>query len=398
MMFLTNLSGMLEARITGADPGRTLARISQQGVVLQDIRWEDDLTVRLRFNRKDRKSVASVCQKHGDDVRFFAETGILYLMKAMLARPVLTMGIFVLFALTAYIPTRVLFVRVEGNSAVPERRILEAVEQCGIRFGASRQSVRSEQMKNKLLDAVPELKWAGINTAGCTAVISVREHVQELQKPVSTGVSSIVAARDGRIISCTVTRGNGLCVPGQVVQEGQILISGYTDCGICIRVTEADGEIFAETRRETRTVTPMQRLLRREKRREWKRYGLVLGKKRINLWKGSGISPATCGRMYEEYYITLPGGFRLPVCLTVETLTDWEIGAWNVPPETLEPVIKSFSRKSVLDSSIAGSILQEDQKLTEENGCYVLESSFFCSEMIGRVITEEIGETNGKTD
>jgi hypothetical protein len=70
----------------------------------------------------------------------------------------------------------------------------------------------------------------------------------------------------------------------------------------------------------------------------------------------------------------------------------------DVLPEQVENPLKTFARKTVLKSSIAGSILREKQTLTEESGCYVLESSFFCSEMIGRVITEEIGETNGKTD
>ena len=398
MMFLTYIIGMLNVRIIGADPGRTLERISAQGIVLRDIRWEDPVTVCFSCSRKSRKSIAFLCRKQGDDVRFFGETGMTPLLKRMLKRSVLTSGLLVLFMLTLYLPTRVLFVRVEGNSTVPQRRILEAAESCGNQFGASRQWVRSEQMKNNLLEMVPELKWAGINTAGCVAVISVREQPVQTIRNASTGVSSIVAARDGRITSCTVTRGNGLCSPGQVVREGQLLISGYTDCGICIRVTEAEGEIFAETQRKIQTLTPIQRLIRREKGTVRKRYGIVLGKKRINLWKGSGISPVTCDRMYEEYYITLPGGFRLPVCLTVETLTDYTTDVQDISSEAVEDAMKAFSRKTVLESCIAGSILRETQNLTEENSCYVLESSFFCSEMIGRVIMEEIGETNGKTD
>jgi sporulation protein YqfD len=155
-----------------------------------------------------------------------------------------------MFLLTIFLPTRVLFIHVEGNSTVEERRILEAAQECGIRFGASRRQVRSEKMKNRLLEKVPELKWAGVNTSGCTAVISVREQPVQEQRTGYTGISSIVAACDGRITSCTVTKGNGLCAPGQVVQKGQLLISGYLDCGICIRVTGAEGEIFAETRQE----------------------------------------------------------------------------------------------------------------------------------------------------
>lgn len=398
MRFLSCLRGWIGIRITGADPGTTLEKIRRMGIALEDIRWEDALTVRFRCAREHRHTIHRICRKQGDEMGCFEEAGLIPSIKHVLKRPVLTAGALMLFILTLFLPTRVLFVSVDGNSTVEERRILEAAEECGIRFGASRRQVRSEKMKNRLLEKVPELKWAGVNTSGCTAVISVREQPVQEQLTGYTGVSSIVAACDGRITSCTVTKGNGLCAPGQVVQKGQLLISGYLDCGICIRVTGAEGEIYAETRQEKQAVSPMQHLRFQENTDVKRRFSLILGKKRINFWKDSGISPVTCGRMYEEYYITLPGGFRLPVCLTVETLTDREVMAADIPPENMESGMKAFLRASVAESSVACSILREDQKLMEENGCYVLEGVFFCSEMIGRVITEEIGETNGKTD
>lgn len=38
-------------------------------------------------------------------------------------------------------------------------------------------------MKNALLSAIPELQWAGVNTYGCRAVISVRERTLPERKP-----------------------------------------------------------------------------------------------------------------------------------------------------------------------------------------------------------------------
>ena len=55
------------------------------------------------------------------------------------------------------------------------RKILERAEYCGVHFGAKAGSVRSEQVKNRLLFEIPELRWAGVNTTGCTAVITVAE-------------------------------------------------------------------------------------------------------------------------------------------------------------------------------------------------------------------------------
>jgi hypothetical protein len=74
---------------------------------------------------------------------------------------------------------------------------------------------------------------------------------------------------------------------------------------------------------------------------------------------------------------------------------------WFTGPKTaeeLESGMKAFARNTVLGSMVAGKILREEQILLEGTEGFSLVSRFLCEEMIGRVITEEIGETNGKTD
>lgn len=396
MTFWNSVAGMLEGELTGAEPGKSLQMITDRGIRLYDIRWEGELSVRFCFFRRDRAVIAALCERRGDRFRLNRRRGLYWTGFGLLRRPVLLTGMLLGFFLTLWLPTRVLFLSVEGNQAIPARQILEAAAECGIRFGASRRTVRSERMKNALLGALPELQWAGVNTAGCTAVISVREREPEPQTPQSLSFSHVVALRDGYITSCTATRGNLLCAPGQVVQEGQLLISGFTDCGICIRAEAAEGEIFAQTRREIRAVTPTKAVLRQTEGETKRLYSLILGKKRINLWKDSGIWDATCGRMYEEYYITLPGGFRLPITLAVETITGWETARGDALPGERE--LLDFARSLVSGQMTAGQILWQDAAFASAKGLLTLDARFLCEEMIGRVITEEIGDTNGKTD
>lgn len=397
MNFWKRLDGMVTVTMTAAVPEESLQAINERGIRLDQVRWLEPLTVQFRCSRKDRRAVEAICKKRGDETRFSAETGVKPLLQKVLARPFLLVGCGVLLLLTAYLPTRVFFFQVEGNKTVPSRMILEAAADCGIRFGVSRREIRSEKMKNALLEAMPELKWAGINTAGCTATICVRERaMEEVNQTMTSRVSSIAAVRDAYITDLTVTRGTALCAPGQVVGAGQILISGHTDLGICVQVTRAQGEVFGETIHEFRAVTPAQWVIRQEATDSVRRYSLILGKKRINFGKGSGISPATCGRMYKEYYMTLPGGFQLPLGLAVETTIPWKTGRTTLAPK--EETMRAFARHQLLAETVAGTILAEDLSFSREKDVFCLQGWFSCSEMIGREVTEEIGEANGKTD
>ena len=118
------------------------------------------------------------------------------------------------------------------------------------------------------------------------------------------------------------------------------------------------------------------------------KYSLQFGKKLIKLYKGSGISDTTCVKIYEKIQLTLPGGFRLPVSLIRETITDYNFTACE---ETNEYEWLSDAAKCYLQSQmVAGQILdQHIQTDFKDNVCY-LYGRFACLEMIGQVKNEEM--------
>ena len=100
--------------------------------------------------------------------------------------------------------------------------------------------------------------------------------------------------------------------------------------------------------------------------------------------------------MYTEYYLTLPGGFRLPVALCVQTRTVYETQSGALSQEEAETALSGFAQRYVVAQMVAGQIRQSAQSVISSDGCYRLEGSYVCEEMIGRVQQEQIGDTNGK--
>ena len=388
------LAGTVEVEMTAAEPERALSTISQSGIALFGVRHEKELVCSFTIRRSDYARLAALCQKDGQSLAIVRKRGIFDSLAALRMRKMLIVGMGTLLFSAFFLPTRILFVRVEGNSRIPENRIIRAAEDSGICFGASRKNVRSEKVKNALLDAVPQLQWAGVNTSGCTAVISVRERAVSREEPESSGVSSIVADRDGYILSCTVTQGTAQVQPGQSVQNGQTLISGYTECGICIQATQAKGEIIAQTHRELTALAPVSCLQRTGSTGISRRLSLLLGKKRIFFWKGSGISDAGCGRMYKQYDLTLPGGFRLPVALCVDTYKHFDLENYASEASSLE----EFAPRYLKSQMVAGQIQSGTQAVVRSGDVLLLRGSYVCTESIGKVKPEQIGETNGKTN
>lgn len=390
MDFWNWFNGLVQLRFIGADAPGSLSAISSAGISVFNSEFIDELTVKVCIQRTSYKKAYKILVSGGNEVEIVEQSGLYWKLMQLIKRPIFMFGMILLAALNIYLPGRILFIQVEGNIHVPSRKILEVVAENGLGFGSLRRDIRSEQIKNKLLESIPELQWGGVNTRGCVAIISVRERQTPKESSNDNTVSSIVASRDGVIYECTATKGNLLCKVGQAVKTGEVLISGYTDCGLKIQATKAEGEVFAKTERDLTTCYPSewQQITGNEESIE--KISLKIGKKRINLYNGSGISHLSCGKMYKEMYVTLPGGFILPIAIVKEIWLPYKLSDAVIPQEAAYGVLSDSANKYILSQMIAGEIISADVSLCESNGTYQLQGKYACLEMIGQTRKEEI--------
>lgn len=383
--------GQVVLVITCADCAGLLNRIQMERIRAKDIRYQGGLELRITVSGRDYRHVCMLVEKLGGTIRIKRISAIHKSFRSIKKHPAVLLIMLLLLFLTLWLPRRVFFISVDGNDVVPANRILEAAERCGLRFGIERRLVRSEAIKNALLQEIPQLQWAGINTSGCTATISVREKTtQEVKEYTDNQVCSIVAVRDGIIQDCTVYQGNQLCTTGQAVKAGQTLVSGYTDCGTMIKATRADAEITALTFRDLEAITPAATAARGQEKTKKNNYSLRVGKKLIKLSKDSGNVDASCAKIYLEKSIRLPGGFVLPVSLICQTDISYHCADQLPIVAEEEQWLEDFSKMYLKTSMIAGNVVSSKTELIHEEAFSCLRGRFACIEMIGQVKYEQM--------
>lgn len=370
-----------------------ITRIANAGVVIHNIVFLDPLTSEFEILYQDFKKTDRMLSSGGRRVEYkiIHKDGCIWVLKRILHRPVLVTGLvlFLLFALL--IPSRILFIRVEGDEALTEKQILSQAHQFGIRFGSRKRDVRSEQVKNALLGAIPELQWVGINTSGCVATIHVRER-SVVKPPVSeyNNISSLVASHSGVVNQIVVLKGTAQCSIGEQVDVGDLLISGYTDSGLKVSAEHADGEVYAYTLREQTVIAPKFSMRKVKVKEKHTCIFLRIGKKLLKIWNDSGIHGVTCDKMYNEYVLTLPGEFQLPVSMIIQTCFVCECSDSFTKSSANYEWIRVFSEKYLQGQMLAGQICSSRETITEEEDYYLLMGSYACNEMIGKVRYEEI--------
>ena len=390
--------GTLKIEVMTADQSRLLSLIAENGVILSDIQNKDDFTLQFSIDNSDYVYLKQLLDRRGVEYRLINKNAIVSMTERVKSRLVLFAGILLVLALTVILPTRIYFVVVEGNASVPESVILDICEKNGLHFGAERSKLRNVSVKNSILQQIPGINWVGITTDGCVATVKVVESLHLQEEFPDDSVSSIVAITDGVVDEITVLQGMALCRPGQAVQKGQVLISAYEDLGLLLKATQAKGEIYGQTVRPFRLITPSQCHVKTKKEAVRVSYALQIGKNIINLSKCSGISPTGCDKLYDVKSWVLPGGFVMPVRLIRETTCNYSCDKVSVDEDSLA-WLYDYADSYILEQMIAGSILDQSTELFKLDAAYILTCRYTCREQLGVQKTEEtIYGQNSRTD
>ncbi len=389
MKFGEGLSGTIRFRLTSGDVSYVLQALANSNVIISDVEMESELSALVSISSGDYRKALKILKRNGARCELLRRRGISWMLYRLRKRAVLIGGCLVLTVLTIWIPTRIFFLEVKGNESLPANYIITQATEEGLIFGCKRAEVRSEKLKNQLLAKIPQLEWVGVTTSGCVATISVSESQTPNTSEEKYILGNIVAVCDGVVNSVTVTKGNPICRPGQAVQKGQILISGYEDCGLVLKHSGAEGEVYADTYRILEGVSLVNGGKRTDSKFVFHAITIRIGKKLIKFSKDSGISHTSCVKMYSERYATLPGGFRLPVSLIIETYYDYEFNSYSSEDDESDWI--SGAVEIYLQSQmLGGKVLSGDLKLDAEESVCRFRGAYRCREQIGMTRIEEI--------
>ena len=382
---LLGLRGTVRLRVTGACPEDILTGLAAAGVRFRDYRREDDLTACLTVPGEALREARRIGTKTMCQIEVVETSGMLPTLQAMGWRLLLPVWLGLLTVFVFWLQGHTLFFRVSGNTTIPDQVILETLESCGVGFFTPMDSIDLNLLKNRMLSQLPNLRFVTVNTHGGVAEVIVREREE---KPVISGSAApanILAAKDGLITSVTVTGGTPEVRPGDLVTKGEVLVSGVTNLDKTVMVTRAEGEVYARTWNPVEAVLPEEMTYKQATGRETRVFAVTFGKKQINFYKTSGISYGNYDKMTTVKPLTLPGGYTLPVSLTVTVFREYTQRAQPMESESAEALLEMCVREQLLGGMTAGSIQGMRMRLRQQPGYYRMTGTAECQEEIGVV-------------
>ena len=389
---LKRLSAMLKIAVTGASQERCLNRWTAKDLPFWNYQKISELEFQCwckesNLTQMEREAARAQCE-----LRILERRGLPVLLRKLKKRPVFVFGLLLSVCAAILLQSFVWFIRVEGNHTVSEERILHALEDAGVRFGAWGGSLDAEQLKNRLLNSLPELSWIAVNRSGAFVKVMCAERNPIEPKRETEGVVNIVASRPGILREIRVI--NGFCErkTGDIVTTGEILISGVMEWTTHIQATHAMGEVYADTLREIELQCPKEAAKKIYTGRTEICRTIIFQRKRRKISGNSSIFGIMCDRMIETKPWRLPGGYELPVSIETVTLREYRLEAVSLDRAEATHLCSEEALRLISSQMVAGSIRAGSLSLQMNQSSCSCRAAYNCVELISRSVPAELFE------
>ena len=179
--------GCARLRMHGCEPERCLQALLHAGVACWNMEKPDEFTLLLTLYRADAARAGQIAQRCQCDAELIPLHSFRGDFSGLKKRWILLAGLLLVIAGAILAPNVILAVEVTGCETIPPERITRALDDLGVHFGTWGPSIDSEQLRNDLLRAIPELRWIGVNWSGMKARVQVSEHAADKPPPERRG-------------------------------------------------------------------------------------------------------------------------------------------------------------------------------------------------------------------
>lgn len=389
------LRGWVRVQAVGAFPERLLNLCAQNGVEFWAVDWQDDCTVFFTVRLEGVKRLYELGERIGFELKQLERSGFPEFAKRFRARYAFLFGLTLSLCAVGLLSRFVLTVEVTGNERVPQEVILQQLQRFGVCPGAYGPGLDRRQIEQEILLALKDLAWMTINLHGTRVEVVVRETLPVPERVDESGFYHVVSDADGMVVRVEAQQGDALVKVGDIVTEGEILISGtvtmepplYSDYPTRYFNTHARGKVWCRTWRSFAAVIPLETEVKTHTGRSETVWVLNFFGNRAEIFGNSSISGAAYDKITSVRRLELPFGIGMPLSLSREEYREYETQTVRLELESARVLLEQQLEKQFLQLvGEDGEVLNVEYDLRVSDGLIRVTAEGECLEEVGREI------------
>ena len=373
-----------EITIDGKLKVKVLSLIIKSSLTYKEAKMSANKEFKIRIKGKDRKIYEGLFQREQVEYKIIEITGIISTVTAIKNRIGIVLGMVFFLSILTFSSNIVWQINVYGNSETTKEEIISELENAGLSLGTFVPSIDYDALHNRILLSSKKLSWISVNITGNVANVYVREREEKIENQTPK-YANIVAKYDGYIESISVNKGKKIVSIGQVVRQGDLLVSGIIDSQAeGVRYELADAEIKAYVNKEIfikipYKTTKKQYTGKRYIIKDYKIYNFL-----INFSSKYGNQSSFYDKIEKREIASIFGVVSLP--LETITTTFYEYEYVDVVLTKDEAVDKAFLMlREEMDKSLKNAeLISKNLKTSFDKSGFYISCQLYCLEDIAK--------------
>ncbi|UTR09356.1 sporulation protein YqfD [Evansella sp. LMS18] len=278
------LSGYVRIKISGPYPELFVNRCIDSDIQIWDIEHQGNQVLVCSVLLDEIPRLRKLARISDCKISFLDRKGLPFVMKRLWKRNGLLFGAAGALLLLYLLSNMVWEVEVEGATASLEHELRQTAAELGVKRGAFQFLLPApEDLQSVLTDEIEDATWIGVTKRGTTYHFQiVQKEFAEREPEADAG--NLVAVRKAVIHDIFVEEGKPLVEINQVVEKGDVLVSGLIGREGEEKEVAARGKVFGEIWYKAEVEVPLSRTLYTATGNKYRVHYLHAGDFNIPIW------------------------------------------------------------------------------------------------------------------
>ncbi|WP_058486948.1 sporulation protein YqfD [Defluviitalea phaphyphila] len=366
------LRGYVTIEVYGFSVERFMNLASYKGIYLWDIK-RNNSKVQMKVSIKGFRMLKTCAKKTKCKIKIIQKKGWPFVAHRYRKRKMMALGGLIFLGILYLLSSFIWVIEINGNEKISTEELIKALEEYGLKPGTWKRNIDTNQVENFLITNFNDIAWTAVDIKGTKAIIDLTETVTKPEIVDKDTPCDLVAEKTGLIISMVIRAGTPKVEVKDLVQKGDILVSGELVVNSEDEIQEkkyvhADADILAKTRYELTYEQPLLYMEKQYTGKVKKQYGIEVINKEFNFFKPR-ISFQNYDKIINKTQLSLTKYLILPIQGVIYEYKEYKP---IIKKKTLEEAKKIAEQeiKKELEEKIGedGEIVTLDIKYyTEEN-------------------------------
>ncbi|MFC5703658.1 sporulation protein YqfD [Cohnella faecalis] len=364
------LRGYAVVKLVGGNPEAFLNGVTKMRIVLWDIAFTSEKELRFGVSLPDFFRLRPIARDSGGKLRVLKRHGLPFKLARLSRRKTFASGLLGFVLLLFILSTFIWDVKVTGETAIPENKILQAAKAEGLHpYQWSFRLPDTSELAKRLSRHLPDASWVGVEKKGTKVVITVVDATKPDKKPLE-GPRDLVAGADAVITRVIAENGRPQVERHDRVRKGQVLISGLLgDGGAHTKAVVSKGTVMGLVWHEYNIVSPLKRQVRTLTGESKERTYWIIGNRGLQV-SGYGGEPFADSEIRATASKLRLGRWQLPFGVMNERELEAAVTETSLTEAEAKEAGLAQARKELLAKSGPGARITSENLLHEqtENG------------------------------